>query len=103
MGMVEALTGWARRSSSWQETQDAFPETTQSPPEPRVGPIYRLRRWPELPQSLRTADVLRLLSLMSNRPISRSWMENYSKVPPQRLLALLERLKSQDALEEVNP
>ena len=36
--------------------------------------VYRLRHWPEqLPAGSHTADVLRALSGMSNRPVNREW------------------------------
>lgn len=100
--VLEAITDWARRVSTWGEVHPAQGESIP-PTEPGPELIFRLRHWPTLPSAMRTADVLRLLSLMSSRPVSRSWMVQYAKVPPKRLDLLLERLAAQGALEEVTP
>jgi hypothetical protein len=101
--VVEALAGWARRTS-WSAFSELrgnpFPDTQLSE---RPGePIYRLRTWPLLPQALRTADVLRLLSLMSNRPLNRSWMLKHSRLGAARVDALLDKLVKQGALEVID-
>ena len=45
--------------------------------------VYRLRHWPdELPGALHTVDVLRALSVMSNRPVSREWIARTAKLKP---------------------
>ena len=100
--VLEVMSDWARRMSSWGEVHSAG---RSSIPPSETGPdlIFRLRHWPTLPSAMRTADVLRLLSLMSSRPVSRNWMVQYGKVAPKRLDALLERLAAQGALEEINP
>jgi hypothetical protein len=61
-----------------------------------------LRHGPSLPPSLRTADVLRLLALMSNRPVNRSWMLKHSRVRAERIERLLDLLLQQEAMEVID-
>lgn len=105
MGRVyEALCHWARRAStSFSELRgDSGFRATESQPLADDGLIYRLRHWPSLPPSQRTADVLRLLSLMSNRPVNRNWMMSHTRVSPERLDQLLQRLVDQGAVEVID-
>jgi hypothetical protein len=101
--VVERLAGWAR--SSWSVFAElrgsTFEET--APTAGTEEPIYRLREWPRLPAALRTADVLRLLSLMSNRPVNRSWMLRHSPLKPDRIERLLRTLTEQGALDIIDP
>lgn len=101
--VVEALAQWARRTtSSFAELRpESFPDTEVM--EPGGELIYRLRHWPRLPSALRTAHVLRLLSLMSTRPVNRSWMVNHSRLPAERVDDLLKRLLEQQALDVIDP
>ena len=103
--VVEAFYWLARRTtSSFVELRPEAAVRPAAGSQPCPGePIYRLRRWPNLPSSMRTADVLRLLSLMSNRPVNRSWMLSKGKLPEKRLDRLLQRLSAQGALEVVDP
>lgn len=108
MRVLETLTDWARKVSGWAELQDSGmgpgPDSSRLATASAPGDlIYRLRHWPTLPSAMRTADVLRLLSLMSSRPVSRSWMLAHSRLPARRIEALLDRLTAQGALEEINP
>lgn len=66
------------------------------------GLIYRLKYWPELPRDSRTADVFRALSVMSHRPVNRHWILTNSKLRPQQVDSLLERLVAQDAVEVID-
>jgi hypothetical protein len=103
--VVEAITQWARRTtSSFAELvgDTGFAQTELQAP-PTCEPIYRLREWPLLPASMRTADVLRLLSLMSTRPVNRHWMVQHSRLPEKKIDRLLERLAAQRALEVIDP
>lgn len=102
MRVVETISGWARRASTWADaggTTDPAPTQRDS----AHGLIYRLRRWPTLPASLRTADVLRLLSRMSSGPVSHSWILKHGKVRRERLERLLLHLRTQEALHTINP
>ena len=64
--------------------------------------IYRLRHWPDLPDSLHRADVLRTLSVMSSRPVNRAWMLRSSKLPAETIDHLLQLLATRGDLEVVN-
>ena len=68
-------------------------------PTPQRGLVYRLRHWPELPENLHTADVLRALSVMSSRPVNRQWILRHSRLKPQVLDRLLARLAESGDLE----
>lgn len=103
MRVVEAISGWARRASSWGNLREASSESAMAERDSTPGLIYRLRRWPTLPASLKTADVLRLLSLMSSRPVSHAWILTHGNVRREKLERLLLHLRSQEALETINP
>jgi hypothetical protein len=103
--MMQAITGWTRRTaSSFGEvrssfTRSAFPVTTVDAPAIAGDRVYRLRNWPNLPVRVRTAEVLRLLSLMSSRPLRRSWIVAHTRMGEGRVDALMKRLAAQNALE----
>ncbi|HZY19036.1 MAG TPA: hypothetical protein VFE82_11180 [Ramlibacter sp.] len=101
--LADTLARWARRTStSFSELLSETPAETM-PPATGAEPIYRLRQWPSLSPSLRTADVLRLLSRMGTRPVNRSWMLNHSGLEARRVDLLLRQLRAQDALEVIDP
>lgn len=100
--MVDTLRSWARRTStSFAELRDSG---WRSEPDTVIddGLVYRLREWPVLPASLRTAPVLRLLSLMSNRPVNRHWMSTHAQLPAAKIDALLQRLVAQNAVDVID-
>ena len=66
------------------------------------GLIYRLKHWPELPRASRTADVFRALSVMSHRPVNRHWILTNSKLRPQEVDRLLQRLIDEDAVDVID-
>lgn len=103
MRVVEAISGWARRASTWGECRSQAGEPAAPAPDSAPSLIYRLRRWPTLPSSLKTADVLRLLSLMSSRPVSHAWILTHGKVTREKLDRLLLHLRAQEAVETINP
>lgn len=100
--VYDTLYRWARRTTT------SFAELRFVPSEGRgmaaedSGLIYRLKHWPELPSRVRTADVLRALSLMSNRPVNRHWILAHSKLQAQDVDRLLARLVAQDAVEVID-
>ncbi|HEY8048407.1 MAG TPA: hypothetical protein VIE63_04485 [Ramlibacter sp.] len=72
---------------------------------PRVPVVlaYRLRRWPErLPDALRTAGVLRALSVMSSRPVSREWIDRHANLRTAAVDELLELLVARGELDVVD-
>lgn len=92
------LATWARRTGSsfaplaWLASRPAPQPDPAAGSLPEDGLVYRLRRWPDLPSAARTADVLRLLSVMSHRPVNRRWMLSHSRLDAEHIDALLRRL-----------
>ena len=75
-----------------------------TPPCMRGGDlIFRLKAWPQLPESGRTAEIYRMLSVMSNQPVNRRWLVERSRMAPQQLDALLVHLVREGALEVIDP
>ena len=107
--MMQAITEWTRRAASSfggshpGMAETTFPETVLATPDLPGDLIYRLKRWPVLPNGLRTAEVLRLLSVMSSRPVRRSWILERTRLDEQRLDLLTERLARQGALDILDP
>lgn len=65
--------------------------------------IYRLKSWPELPEVGRTADIYRIFSVMSQRPVSRQWILARSRMAPEQLDQLLLMLEAEGVLEVIDP
>ena len=65
--------------------------------------IYRLKSWPQLPESGRTAEVYRMLSVMSNRPVNRQWIQTRTRMTVQQLDDLLRYLVLDGAVEVIDP
>lgn len=70
---------------------------------PAADLIYRLRSWPELPEIGRTADIYRIFSVMSQRPVNRQWILARSRMAPEQLDQLLLMLESEGVLEVIDP
>lgn len=96
------LFHWVRRTrTSFAELcsrASAFPGDDEA----SDGLIYRLRRWPDLPTASRTADVLRLLSVMSHRPVNRRWMLANTRLDAAHLDSLLRRLVEAGAVDVID-
>ena len=97
LSMVERLARWGRRTV--QPETGAAEDSRSAQDEP----IFRLRRWPSLPPALHTAAVLRLLSVMSTRPVNRGWMLRHSGLQAEQIDDLLDRLQRKSALEVIDP
>ena len=65
--------------------------------------IFRLRAWPQLPESGRTAEIYRMLSVMSSQPVNREWLESRCRMAPQQLEELLQKLVAEGAIEVIDP
>lgn len=65
--------------------------------------IFRMKSWPRLPESGRTAEIYRVLSVMSSQPVNRQWLLARCKMAPQELDQLLMRLVREGALEMIDP
>lgn len=100
---------WARRTRSclvplaWLASRLAPQPHPAAEALPQDGLVYRLKRWPDLPSPARTADVLRLLSLMSHRPVNRRWMLSYSRLDAEHVDALLRRLVDRGEVDVIDP
>jgi hypothetical protein len=66
-------------------------------------PIFRMRSWPDLPEAGRTAEIYRMLSVMSSQPSSRRWLVEHSGIAPRRLDRLLAQLVREGAVEVIDP
>jgi len=100
--VYDTLYRWARRATSSFAELRFVPSERQATAPDDDGLIYRLKHWPELPSHARTADVLRALSVMSNRPVNRHWLLANSKLQAQEVDRLLARLVAQDAVEVID-
>lgn len=102
--VTAALATWARRTRTsfgplvWLASRPA----AGAEEEADDGLVYRLRHWPELPSAARTADVLRLLSVMSHRPVNRRWMIAHSRLEVTRIDTLLQRLVARGDVEVID-
>ncbi|GAB3656939.1 hypothetical protein [Ramlibacter alkalitolerans] len=78
-----------------------LPPAAERPRRPEL--IFRLRAWPRLPENGRTAEVYRILSVMSNQPVNRQWLLGRFRLAPQQLDALLQQLVAQGSVEVIDP
>jgi hypothetical protein len=65
--------------------------------------IFRLKAWPRLPEAGRTAEIYRMLSVMSSQPVNRQWLLSRCTMAPGQLDALLLQLMDEGALEVIDP
>jgi hypothetical protein len=65
--------------------------------------IYHLRAWPDLAESSRTADFYQVLSVMSNRPVTRQWIALRLRMEPAQVDALLRPLIASGAVDVIDP
>lgn len=100
--VYDSLLAWTRRTStSFAELWAPSTQQPPLPPEPRPGDgrIYRLKRWPDLPDKHKTADVYRMLSVMSHRAVNRQWILVTCQLKPQQIDALLDQLVREGAVD----
>jgi len=65
--------------------------------------IFRMKSWPRLPEDGRTAEIYRLLSVMSSQPVNRQWLLARCSLTPKQLDKLLNHLIADGALEVIDP
>ena len=70
---------------------------------PGVDLIFRMKSWPQLPEDGRTAEIYRVLSVMSNQPVNRQWLLARCSLTPKQLDKLLNQLVADGALEVIDP
>lgn len=106
--VTATLATWARRTRSsfvplaWLASRPATQPDPVAEALPEDGLVYRLKRWPDLPSAARTADVLRLLSVMSHRPVNRRWMLSHSRLDAEHVDALLRRLVDRGEVDVID-
>lgn len=106
--VTSTLATWARRTRSsfvplaWLASRPAPHAESVAGEAAEDGLVYRLKRWPDLPSPARTADVLRLLSVMSHRPVNRRWMLSYSRLDADHVDALLRRLVERGEVDVID-
>jgi hypothetical protein len=100
--VYDTLCEWARKTTTSFADLRFMPSQRDHLDDVGDGLIYRLKHWPELPCASRTADVLRALSVMSNRPVNRQWILSNSKLRAQDVDRLLARLVAQDAVDVID-
>ena len=102
--VYDALYAWARKTTtSFTELiTSGFDKDDSLTTDEGDELIYRLKQWPHLPASHKTAHIYRVLSVMSNRPVNRRWLLAHAKLQPDQLDRLLERLVAEDALEVID-
>lgn len=79
------------------------PTAMQGEATPPGDLIYRLKSWPELPETACTADIYRIFSVMSQRPVNRQWILARSRMAPGQLDQLLLMLEGEGVLEVIDP
>jgi hypothetical protein len=100
--VYDTLYRWARRTTTSFAELRFVPSERQAIGPEDDGLIYRLKHWPDLPAPARTADVLRALSVMSNRPVNRHWILANSRLRAPDVDRLLAQLVEQDAVEVID-
>jgi hypothetical protein len=65
--------------------------------------IFRLKAWPQLPEDGRTAEIYRVLSVMSSQPVNRQWLLARCKMAPRAVDALMAKLVAEGAVEVIDP
>jgi hypothetical protein len=98
----DTLFKWARRTTTSFAELSFLSSLHDDPEESCDKLVYRLKQWPHLPPRHRTAEVYRALSLMSNRPVNRSWFLRHSRMKAKVLDALIDGLVAQGAVEIIN-
>ena len=93
-----SLRGWFGKR---KEASAALFQPTR--PRPAHDLIFRMRSWPQLPEDGRTADVYRVLSVMSQQPVNRQYLLARCRLAPQQLDKLLAKLVADGALEVIDP
>lgn len=85
---------WSRLSSpSGAAGLQAAKGTPLPPAYHAVG--FRLVRWPDLPGMVRTANLLRALSVMTQRPVTVAWLARQMAWSPEQAQLFLQGLADQ--------
>lgn len=90
-----------RRLTGMRLGADATPISVLRPASADL--IYRMKSWPELSDGARTAEIYRILSVMSSQPVNRQWLQARCSLLPEELDRFLGQLVEQGALEVIDP
>ena len=80
-----------------------FDPSAPGAPRPARDLIFRMKSWPQLPEDGRTAEIYRVLSVMSQQPVNRQYLLARCRLAPSQLDKLLARLVADGALEVIDP
>ena len=99
------LRGWfgARRKEALTSPFQATRPAPDSRHYPGADLIFRMKSWPQLPEDGRTADIYRVLSVMSQQPVNRQYLLARCRMAPKQLDELLMKLVADGALEVIDP
>ena len=98
---LRGLFGAWRKEPSRGPFGPTMPFVGGSTAEPDL--IFRMKSWPQLPEHGRTAEVYRILSIMSSQPVNRRWLLTRCSMSPRELDSLLMQLVADGSLEAVDP
>jgi hypothetical protein len=98
----DTLYRWARSTTASLRDSRFLPSAIEEAQSEGDALVYRLRQWPDLAPANRTADIYKALSLMSVRPVNRSWFVNHSRMKAAQIDRLLATLMAQGAVEVVD-
>jgi hypothetical protein len=97
---LRGLFGAGRKEASSNPSQ----ATRSGAPRPAGADlIFRMKSWPQLPEDGRTADIYRVLSVMSHQPVNRQYLLARCRLAPRQLDQLLMKLVAEGALEVIDP
>lgn len=98
--LYASLHQWIRKTtSSFAELCVTPQDTVLDASMDSHGLIYKLREWPALPDTWRTAPIFRALSVMSQRPVNRHWLIAGPGLAPAQADALILFLVSANAVD----
>ena len=97
------LTLTAMRRMFGSRETGSFSESRSASRVPGADLIYRLKAWPELTEAGRTAEIYRILSVMSSRPVNRQWILTRTRMDRPKLEALLRQWVADGAIEVIDP
>lgn len=98
-GLFGAKRKEARKNSGFQPTRPARGDHRSFDGDL----IFRMKAWPQLPESGRTAETYRILSIMSSQPVNRQWLLERFSMAPRQLDELLSLLVAEGAVEVIDP
>jgi hypothetical protein len=101
--LFDRLFSWTHKATSHLAELYAATEILEPPPPAADQLIYRLRHWPRIPSTWKTADILRTLSVMSSRPVNRRWIAGHSRLDPRGVDLFVQMLVDQGAVDIVDP